>query len=740
MSSHQHRLAAVWFADLSGFSRWASRDEDQALRLVALFQGACEDMVARFRGRVVKFLGDGALAEFSSTEAAVKAACSLTHAFPGIAEREGLIGAKLHVGIHVGEVASGPDGDLYGEGVNVASRLEGLAEGDQVLASMDVRNQLHHRAEFDFEPLGERSIEGMDISIPVYQVSFLRVEGWETMGESPGRVRRRALRDRLTRPGSRLGFFGFGVLLALVAIGLTIRFFPRAESEGVAPQFFDDRVAVLYFEDFTPDRHLGFLVDGLTESLIHELSEVSGLEVVSRNGVKPFAGTDASVDSIARALGARTLVQGSVSESDELLRINVQLIDGPTGTVVQSERLEHPRGELFALQDDLGQRVADFLRRRLGEEVRLRELKAGSQNVEAWELVQHARQIREEAIPLLRSGDTGVTGVQFARADSLLARAESLDPNWVEPIVERGRLALEVARTLFRASLRGTEVETKRWIEIGLDHARRALERERDHAGALELRGTLRYLWWLAVEPGMDSERASRLLGDVERDLRAAIDAEPNRASAHATLSHLLAARGAPVEAYMEARKAYEADAYLEDPDMALWRLFTSAYDFPQPEEAARWCKEGLQRFAQDPRFVQCGIWMASMPDTRVDPKEVWSLYQLHRNLVPAQPENLEDRMALMAVAAALARAGLPDSAQAVARRARADQIDPGRELAYHEAFVETLAGDEEGALVRLSEYLQASPGQRSEVATTWWFRDLRDSPAFRRLVESEGS
>jgi hypothetical protein len=301
-------------------------------------------------------------------------------------------------------------------------------------------------------------------------------------------------------------------------------------------------------------------------------------------------------------------------------------------------------------------------------------------------------------------------------------------------------LALAVARTLYRASLRDTEVETKQWIEIGLDHARRALERDPDHAGALELRGTLRYFWWLAVEPEMDPGRTTRLLGDVERDLRAAIDAEPSRASAHATLSHLLAARGAAVEAYMEARKAYEMDAYLEDPEVALWQLFVSAHDLLRPEEAARWCNEGRQRFAQDPRFVQCGIWLASMPDARVDPKEVWSRYRLHRDLVPAQPENLEDRWALMAVAAALARAGLPDSAQAVARRARADEIDPGRELAYLEAFVKTLAGDEEGALRRLAEYLQASPGQRAEVATTWWFRDLRDSPAFRRLVESESS
>jgi hypothetical protein len=188
----------------------------------------------------------------------------------------------------------------------------------------------------------------------------------------------------------------------------------------------------------------------------------------------------------------------------------------------------------------------------------------------------------------------------------------------------------------------------------------------------------------------------------------------------------------------MEARKAYEADAYFEGPEVALSRLFTSAYDLSQTDEATRWCKEGRRRFAQDPRFVQCGIWLASMPEARVDPKDVWSLYRLHRDLVPAQPENLQDRRALMGVAAALARAGLPDSAQSVAHRARANPIDPTRELANMEAFVQTLAGDEESALRHLSEHLQASPGQRSEVATTWWFRDLRDSPTFRRLVESE--
>jgi serine/threonine-protein kinase len=282
-------------------------------------------------------------------------------------------------------------------------------------------------------------------------------------------------------------------------------------------------------------------------------------------------------------------------------------------------------------------------------------------------------------MPLLRSGDTGVAGIQFARADSLLSRAEALDSQWVEPIVERGLLALERVKARF---------ETRSSIETGLNHANRALALEPNDPGALELRAFLRYFWWALVEPEMESQTASHWLENVEHDLRAAIKSEPTRASAHATLSHVLAARGAPVEAYMEARTAYELDVYLEEPQVTLWRLFVSAYDLPRPSDARRWCNEGRRRFAQDPRFVQCGIWIASLPGTNVDPKEVWALYRKHLELNPAQPENIQDRVALMAVAAGLARAGLRDSAQAVADKGRNDTLDPGRELAYLQAFV----------------------------------------------------
>ena len=166
------RLAAVWFADIVGYGRLSSRNENEALELVDLFQRACRDVVGRHDGRVVKFTGDGALAEFSSTEAAVFAAFALESLFRArVAAHELSVETpRLHVGLHVGEIATGPDGDIYGDGLNLASRLQDLAAPGQVLVTEDVRRQLHQRPEFRFVPLGERSIPDSEVPIPVFSV------------------------------------------------------------------------------------------------------------------------------------------------------------------------------------------------------------------------------------------------------------------------------------------------------------------------------------------------------------------------------------------------------------------------------------------------------------------------------------------------------------------------------------------------------------------------------------------
>jgi len=807
-----HRLAAVWFADIVGFSRRTAENEDEALKLVRLFQQLAEGVAGHFGGRVVKFTGDGALVEFSSTEAAVKAACSLRVAFSEQAKAAGVPDANLHIGIHVGEVATAPDGDIYGEGLNVAARLEGVAEPGQVLVSKDVWRQLRQRPGFEFESLGERDLKGYDRPRAVYAVDIEGTLEWDVAeGGAVGFMGWRAFLAKLRRrkvlraagiyvtlafvvisivlatfpallvpswitravvvaviagfplalvlawefeitpegvrrarpvPGEshvarreKLAYLGFGVLIALVGLGLSVRYLPIVEQAPARLKLDPNRLAVLYFDDFSEGQQLGFLVDGLTDALINELGQVPGLEVVSRSGVQPFANANVPVDSIARVLDAGTLVQGSVAESGDLLRVTVQFIDGASGTVIESENLERPRGELFALQDDLAQQVADFLRRRLGEEVRLREMRAGSQSVEAWELVQRATQIREEAGPLVKAGELDASAVQFDRADSLLARAEALDPAWVEPFVQRGWLAYWRSRWSWSYDQQLSE----RWIETGLGHADGAMNVESDHAESLSLRGHLKYLRWLR---GFESDpaRAGQLIEEAEQDLRAATAANPADAAAHAMLSHLLEARGATVEAAISARRAYEADAYLREADDVLWRLFTTNYDLNQPTEANRWCRKGYERFSEEPRFVECPVWLMTMPEVVPDLEEAWRLLGEYVDLSPPQGKEFSRRWLQLAVAAAVARAGLADSAKAVAKRARTDEeIDPSGDLIQTEALVYTIIGDHDEAMRLLTALVEEHPGQRTNVVETgWWFKDLETRPGWRALANSE--
>lgn len=812
------RLAAVWFADIVGYGRLSSRNENEALQLVHLFQRACREVVRRHGGRVVKFTGDGALAEFPSTESAVFAAFALESLFRARVAAHELSAdtPRLHIGLHVGEIATGPDGDIYGEGLNLASRLQDLAAPGQVLVSEDVRRQLHQRPEFRFVPLGERAIPDSDIPIPVFSVVASAGRGAMTAVAEAERPGWRALHEELVRrgvyrtlavylvvasagvgaaallldrlagpewvargvavvavlglpvavllawtfelgraglrryerefeePGAaahpRLAFLGLLLVSAGAAFGIS---FVRPLPVETLPELPANRIAVLYFDDISPGRSLAYLVDGLTEALIQELSGVRGLEVVSRNGVKPFQEASVQVDSVARALHAGTLVQGSLSQSEGRLRVTVQLVDGASGTVLARDTVERAHGELFALQDDLAERVAGFLRQRLGEEIRLAEMRAGATSVEAWELVQRAAKMKENARPAVESGALEVAARLYDQADSLLIRAWEIESAWAQPVIERGWLAYD------RGQWHQNSDPIRRslpWIERGLDLAGAALTVEPGNAEALELRGSLR-LWTALFAPARDPGRSRAQLDEAEQDLRAAVEADPGRAGAWYKLTVPLTAKGDLEGTRLAAERAFEADAYLRLPADVLWRQFTTWYDLNEPEEAERWCKE-LERLGEDrrssmisgafpdqPYALQCRIWLMTMPGIEADPERAWSLEEEYDRVAPAHyvlPRHWNET----AVAAVLARAGLADSAVAVAVRARAgEDIDPGRNVLYAEAFVRAILGREAETLALLSTYLRAQPGHRGEVARTWWFETLHDRPDFRQLV-----
>ena len=490
------------------------------------------------------------------------------------------------------------------------------------------------------------------------------------------------------------------------------------------------RVAVLYFQDLGRDTGLAYLSDGLTEAVIERLERVRALDVLSKNATSQFRASAIPRDSVARLLNVGTIVDGSIEPLGERLRLTVRLVDGLSGADIRRGTFELSRGSELALRDSAVEEVTRFLRERLGEEIRLRERRAGTDNGTAWALAQRAEKLRKNAELLLRQDSLAAAIRDLQAADSLLAEAEQHDPAWDDPPVQRAIIAHR------RARLAGGALAAAPFLDAGLEHTAGLLARDPRNARALEQRGTLRYRRYIMrLEP--DPAKALVLLEQAERDLRAAVDADPTLASAWSTLSALAYQKSEFVEAKLAAQRAYEEDAYLSLADQILWRLFTTSYDLEQFVEAIHWCDEGRRRFERDPRFTECRLWTMTLSGVTPDVPAAWALLERLAELTPQRDWPLTQRRAQMALAGVLARAGLADSARRVAVAARGTPaIDTRGSLLSFEAFVRTLLGDRDEAIELLKRYLTANPEDRAGMAKdyTWWWRNLRSDPRFLAL------
>jgi len=202
----------------------------------------------------------------------------------------------------------------------------------------------------------------------------------------------------------------------------------------------------------------------------------------------------------------------------------------------------------------------------------------------------------------------------------------------------------------------------------------------------------------------------------------------------------LLMRRSQTAEGKLAALRAYEADPYLTEAAAILYRLFTSSLDLEDGVEANHWCEEGQRRFPTDPSFLECQILVFALPGQKPDIGKAWQLLDGNVKLYPPNEREFRQREGQLMVAMALVRAGLPDSARAVAVRARADAtIDPGRELLYFEALLRNMLGDRDEALRLVGVYLATNPQDRATMAKddSWWWQGLRDDPRFKALVGS---
>jgi serine/threonine-protein kinase len=530
---------------------------------------------------------------------------------------------------------------------------------------------------------------------------------------------------------------GAAVALVLAAGGgwYALRGRNATPPAGLAGDFAKKNIAVMYFEDRSPKKELGYLADGLTESLIDELSAVPQLKVASRNGSATFRGKTVPSDSIARALKVGTIVNGTVEPAGQgKVRVVVRIDDALTGAQIDKKQLDESLGNSLGLQDSVAQQVSMFLRKRVGQEIQALSSKVGTNNAAAWEAFQRARQIVAEVDALVGTRDIRVAMAKVVEADSALAKVESLDPNWRTPVVERGWLDYTAALRFIR-----TGPDYAKTIDNGLAQADRALKMSPTDTAALELRGALHYLQWITnLVPNSD---AAKTLASAEQDLTAATTGLAQPARAYNLLSHLRINKGEQSLAKVAAENAYRLDPFLTNVDATILRLFNTSLNMQMGEEAQKWCGEMRARFPESYRSVECRLWLYTLPaDKKPDIAEVWKTYD---EFVKASPANLQELYKLkgkMMVGLALLRAGLPDSAKAIAASSQGDpQVDPRAETVGWAAVIYAQAGEKDKAINLVARWFAANPQQRalaSKDDESWWLKDLLSEPRYQALLK----
>jgi adenylate cyclase len=333
------RLAAVLAADIASYTRLMELDEAgvvDAWRRARSY--VIDPAIARYRGRIVKLTGDGFLAEFSTAENAVKAGLEMQQAFAALfADQPAERRVAFRMGVNLGDIWVDAE-DIYGAGVNVAARLEALAQPGTLCISEAAYQAVNHKVPARYEPLGPQTLKNVATPINAWRVHTVQAPG--------------ATAPRKSAASRKLAALAAGVLVAAIAVALWIR------SPGDLPAAQPVSIAVLPLVNLSSDAEQEYFVDGMTEALITSLSRLSGLHVISRTSVMRYKDNDKSLPEIAAELGVSTIVEGSAQLAGDQVRITVQLIDARTDRHLWAEAYDRDFADVLRLQNDLAHRIA----------------------------------------------------------------------------------------------------------------------------------------------------------------------------------------------------------------------------------------------------------------------------------------------------------------------------------------------------------------------------------------------
>ncbi len=380
----KRKLAAILSADVEGYSRLMDDDEEATVRTLTAYRSAINDLVQQYRGRVVDTPGDNILAEFTSVVDAVNCAVEIQRE---LAERNAELPynrkMEFRIGVNLGDVIE-EEGRIYGDGVNIAARVEAMAEAGGICISGRVYDQVANKLGLEYENLGEHQVKNITTPIRVFRVLSL-----------PGTAAHRVVQAQKTlkRKWRKIAFAIAAVLVVAIATTTIWRLYLRPLSLEVAsvermahPLPDKPSIAVLPFENMSGDPAQDYFCDGLTEQIISTLSKIPSLFVISRSSTFTYKGKPVKIQKVAEDLGVKYVLEGSVQRTADRIRITAQLIDAMTGHHIWSQRYDREQKDIFAIQDDITLEIMQELRIELidGEQARIWQ-KNQTSNLEAYE-------------------------------------------------------------------------------------------------------------------------------------------------------------------------------------------------------------------------------------------------------------------------------------------------------------------------------------------------------------------
>jgi len=525
----KRKLTAVFSADVAGYSRLMGGDEAATVKTLENYKQVMFSLIKQHRGRVIDSPGDNLLAEFASVVDAVQCGVAVQKELQArnadLPENRRM---EFRIGINLGDVIE--EGDrIYGDGVNIAARLESCADPGGICISKTAFDQIESKLPLGYQFLGEQTVKNIAKPVGAYKVLMdPRVLPAEDMKKS-----------KPVNFWQRKPILAGVAAVLVVVIGVAVWNFywrapkiePASKDKMAFPLPDKPSIAVLPFVNMSDDKSQEYLADGITENIISALSQVPHLFVIARNSTFTYKGKPVKVQHVAEELGVRYVLEGSVQKSGDTLRITAQLIDAITGQHVWSERYDREMKKIFALQDDITMKVITALQVKLtiGEGARL--LAKGTKNLEAYLKFLQARAVFNTQ-----------TKEGYAQARRLIEEVIALDPQYAAAYSSLGGFHAMDA-------IQGFSRSPGESLKQALELVKKAIAIDESEAVSHSLLG------WLYVFVGRQYDKA---IAECER----AIDLAPNSADGQIWMSFVLTMAGRSEEAVRYAEQALRLNPY----------------------------------------------------------------------------------------------------------------------------------------------------------------------------------